>query len=148
NFLQRKSSYYGLQGSLSSQINSHNQVKLGGDFQDHTLRYFLHLDPSSLGGDKPNLNDYDAYGYDLIMHYTDVIVRDIREKSDGKFDTTFTRKTIADGARISENSGGRDGPKHPKSWSFYAQDKFEREGLIVNGGLRFDHIDVDTRALR
>jgi len=30
----------------------------------------------------------------------------------------------------------------------YIQDKFEREGVIVNGGLRFDHINVDTPALR
>jgi len=46
------------------------------------------------------------------------------------------------------DANGRDGPKHPQTWAFYLQDKFEREGVIVNGGLRFDHINVDTPALK
>jgi outer membrane receptor protein involved in Fe transport len=151
NYLQRKSSYVGAQASLSSQLDAHNQVKLGGDFQRHTLRYFQNLDPASLGGETPNLLDYDAYGYDLLVDYKDVVISDFLDTDgDGAVDdTSYTTTTVASGARLVENSSsGRDGPKHPKSWAFFAQDKFEREGVIVNGGLRFDHINVDTQALR
>ncbi len=127
-FLQRRSSYYGSQGSITSQLNQHHQLKAGADFQRHTLRYFNHYFPVELGGDSPNLFDWDGYGYDMNV--------------------------IRDGAGnirridlVENGDGSRDGPKHPKTWSMYAQDKFEREGVIVNGGLRFDHINVDTEAL-
>jgi outer membrane receptor protein involved in Fe transport len=69
----------------------------------------------------PNLTDWDGYGYDLVVN------------PDGSI-------------RLVENDDAADGP--PKSWSVFGQDKFEREGVIVNGGLRFDHINVDTPSLR
>ncbi len=127
-YMQRKSSYWGLQGSLTSQISVHNQVKLGGDFQRHTLRFFEHYFPTQVGGTNPNLSDFDAYGYDMKVDY----------------DPTGA----VTGVHIVDGGSGRDGPKHPQTWSTYVEDKFEREGVIVNGGLRFDHINVDTPALR
>ncbi len=121
-YLQRKSSYWGGQAGLTSQVNRHNQVKLGGDFQIHTLRYFNHFFPVQLGGANPNFNDWDGYGYELVQ---------------GSNGDIFLR----------ESDDGQDGAKHPKTWSAYFQDKFEREGVIVNAGLRLDHINVDTPAL-
>lgn len=150
-FLQRKSSYIGVQASLSSQIDAHNQIKAGADFQRHTLRYFQNLDPTGLGGEKPNLVDYDAYGYSLLVDYKDVVIKDLID-ADGDGvpdDSTFTTTRVASGARLVENSDSdQDGPKRPKTWALFVQDKFEREGVIVNGGLRFDHINVSTQALR
>jgi outer membrane receptor protein involved in Fe transport len=151
NYLQRKSSYIGAQASLSSQMDAHNQIKAGLDFQRHTLRYFQNLDPAGLGGENANLVDYDAYGYSLLVDYKDVVIQNfIDDDSDGVVDdTTFTTTQVASGARLVENGDGdKDGPKHPKTWAVFVQDKFEREGVIVNGGLRFDHINVDTKALR
>jgi hypothetical protein len=127
-YLQRRSSYYGVQGAYTSQISRHNQVKAGADFQRHTLRLFNHYRPVQLGGSSPNLLDWDGYGYDM--------------------------RVVRDGAgniqrvELVETDDERDGAKHPKTWSVYAQDKFEREGVILNGGLRLDHIDVNTIALR
>jgi outer membrane receptor protein involved in Fe transport len=120
-YLQRKSSYYGAQASLTSQVNRHNQVKLGGDLQLHTLRYFNHFFPTQLGGASPNFNDWDGYGYDLVSRNGDIF--------------------------LEESDSGDDGAKHPKTWSVFLQDKFEREGVIVNAGMRVDHINVDTPAL-
>ncbi len=128
-YLQRRSSYVGGQGSLVWQFDNHNQLKAGADFQRHTLRFFNHFAPSALLGDHPDLTDWDGYGYDLVVER----------------DATGAVTS----ARIVENGdGSRDGPKHPKTFSLYTQDKYEREGLVVNGGLRFDYIDVDTPALR
>jgi hypothetical protein len=42
---------------------------------------------------------------------------------------------------------GRDGPRKPFTGSFYAQDKYERSGVVVNGGLRWDYIRTDSDAL-
>jgi outer membrane receptor protein involved in Fe transport len=43
--------------------------------------------------------------------------------------------------------GGIDGPRKPFTGSLYAQEKYERSGLVVNAGLRWDYINVDTPAL-
>lgn len=127
-YLQRRSSYYGLQGSITSQLNQYHQLKAGADFQRHTLRYFNHYFPVELGGTSPNLRDWDGYGYDMVV---------VRDGSGA-----IQRVDL-----VENDDDDRDGPKHPKTWSMYVQDKFEREGVIVNGGLRFDHINVDTDAL-
>ena len=98
------------------------RVVAGGDLQLHTLRLFDHFFPTNLGGANPDVTNWDGYGYDIT------------------FDA-------AGKAHLSELDSGPDGPKHPKTWSLFAQDKYERSGVIVNGGLRFDHINVDTPAL-
>ena len=133
-YLQRKSSYIGGQASYTSQVTPHHQIRAGGDFQRHTLRLFNHFFPVQLGGylDKANLRDWDGYGYDLVP----ITVKGLAG-----------RDSMV-GVRLVENgNGAKDGPKHPKTWALFTQDKFEREGVIVNGGLRFDYINVDTPAL-
>ena len=134
-YLQRKSSYIGGQGSFTSQLNAQHQLKVGADYQRHTLRYFNHFFPVQLGGylDQANLRDWDGYGYDLIPQTVPGL---------GGRDSVVGMQLVENG------DNAQDGPKHPKTWSVYGQDKFEREGVIVNGGLRFDHIDVDTQSLR
>jgi outer membrane receptor protein involved in Fe transport len=127
-YFQRQSSYYGAQGSYTSQVSNHHLIKLGGDFERQTLRVINFIDPVSFGGKNPNYRDIDGYGYRLVTAYDD----------SGK----IQQLELAD-----ENSG-LDGAKHPKVFSLYAQDKYEREGLIVNGGLRFDYLDVEAPALK
>ncbi len=127
-YLQRRSSYYGVQAGYTSQIDRYNQIKAGGDWQRHTLRYFDHYFPVQLGGTQPNLTDWDGYGYQMQV-YRDAL-------------GNVTKIDLVD------VDSGRDGAKHPQTWSAYLQDKFERSGVIVNGGLRFDNINVNTPALR
>ena len=146
-YLQRRSSYRGCQGAVTSQVNPYNQIKAGGDFQTHTLRLYNHYFPIQLGGDTPNLVDYDGYGYDQEVSYKDVLVRDISEGDEGP-DTTWRNVRVLDQVRLIEANSGRDGAKHPKVWSLYVQDKFEREGVVINAGLRYDHLNVDTPSLR
>jgi outer membrane receptor protein involved in Fe transport len=47
-----------------------------------------------------------------------------------------------------EEGGGLQGAKHPVTMAAYFQDKFELEGMIINAGLRFDYLDVNTKRLR
>src|SRR5262249_22571844 len=150
-YLQRQSQYWGLQGAYTSQINTYHQLKLGGDFQRHTLRFLEHYDPELLGGtsDKANVIDLDSYGYGLNVTLDSLWVRNITDiDSDGIPDTILTKQYVATGANISDQNSGQDGAKHPKTFALYAQDKYERSGVIVNGGLRFDYIDVNTPAFK
>lgn len=146
-YLQRRSEYLGVQGAVTSQVNAYHQIKAGGDFQYHTLRLYNHYFPVQLGGGTPNLVDYDGYGYDQEVTYKDVFVRDISEGDAGP-DTTYRLSRVVDRVSLTESNDGRDGAKHPKVWSLYVQDKFEREGVVINGGLRYDHLNVDTPALK
>src|SRR5262245_276967 len=128
-YLQRHSSYWGGAASMTSQINRHHQLKFGADLQRHTLRFFQHYRPTNSPGGQANEQDWDGYGYDLQVRRDgagNVIGMDIVENGDGAV----------------------DGPKHPLTWGAYVQDKFEREGVLVNAGLRMDFIDVDTPALK
>ena len=127
-YLQRQSSYVGLTGSLTSQLNAYHQLKFGADFQRHTLRLFENYYPSKLGGTSPDLNDWDGYGY--------------------KMNVIADANGVVKRVDLVNADGGLDGAKHPKTWSTFLQDKFERSGVVVNGGLRFDYINVDTPALR
>jgi outer membrane receptor protein involved in Fe transport len=119
-FLRRKSSYWGLKGDVTSQVNRYHQMKLGASGELHTLRYYnaffpVDIDYDANGNPTSGTRDIDRYGFDVL----------------GK----------------DEVDDGLDAAKHPKTAALYLQDKFEREGVIVNGGLRLDYINVDTPAL-
>lgn len=43
-----------------------------------------------------------------------------------------------------ELDSGPDGPKHPEFVGAFVQDKIEFSDLIINAGLRFDYLDLDT----
>ena len=147
-YLQREASYWGVAGNFTTQPNNYHELKFGADFQYHTLRFFQHYFPIQLGGANPNVLDFDSYGYSLDTGYQDFVVRDITDNGDGTFDTTFTNQSLLTSASLSHGStGDRDDARHPKVFSIFAQDKYEREGVIVNGGLRLDYINVDAPAL-
>jgi outer membrane receptor protein involved in Fe transport len=119
-YLRRKSQYWGVKGDWTSQVNRYHQVKAGLGGERHTLRYYNSYFPTNV--------DYDSLGNptggqaDIDRYGFDVVGQE-------------------------EVDDGLDGAKHPKTAFLFLQDKFEREGVIVNGGLRLDYINVDTPAL-
>jgi outer membrane receptor protein involved in Fe transport len=123
-YLRRKSEYIGFKGDVTSQVDRYHQLKLGANAEFHTLKYYnayfpAGIDYDSTGAPIPGgaLNDIDRYGFDEFGNETEFADDDL------------------------------DGPKHPKTMGLFLQDKYEREGLIVNGGLRLDYIDTATEAL-
>ncbi|MEK7774383.1 MAG: TonB-dependent receptor [Candidatus Zixiibacteriota bacterium] len=48
----------------------------------------------------------------------------------------------------SENSGTRDGAKHPINIALFAQDRIEWRGMIVNAGLRFEYFDYKAKRIK
>src|SRR6185369_7594739 len=111
-YLHRKSSYVGFKGDYTNQMTPHHQLKAGGEFDKHTLRFYEHYFPVNYPSDVINI---DRYGYDV----------------DGN----------------TELDSGDNGPRKPVTASVYAQDKYERNGLVVNGGLRYDYIATRSQAL-
>ena len=129
-FTKQNSSYYGFDYDLTHQMNSNNELKFGLEYQRHTLRYLRHATPRRLylGPEDGGLDDIDNYGYELRYTY------------DGN-DSII-------GAEIVNLDDGWNAAKHPYTFATYLQDKFEWEGLVVNAGLRFDYLNVNTDRLR
>jgi outer membrane receptor protein involved in Fe transport len=128
-YLKRKSAYYGVNGDLTHQLGPFNEIKVGFEYQRHTLRYVDHLTPVQLykGVEGGGLNNMDHYGYTIVYDY---------DANDSLI-----------GAHVVDTDEGLDGAKHPYTFAGYVQDKFEWEGLVVNAGLRYDYLNVNTKRL-
>ncbi|MGE5175257.1 MAG: TonB-dependent receptor [Hyphomicrobiales bacterium] len=146
-FLHRKSSYVGFQANYSNQLSPSFQVKLGGDYQRHTLRYYDHYFPTQLydaNGNPDNTRDVDHYGYDAFGN----------EINTGDTFTDMNGNGAYDSGEPFQDKNGNgiydsplDVPKHPKVASLYVQTKYERLGLVLNTGLRWDYLTPSTDAL-
>lgn len=60
---ERKASYIGAKGDINSQVNAHNTVKLGFDFQRHTVRS-INTGDATKGYSTLRMN---RYGYDSLL---------------------------------------------------------------------------------
>ncbi len=120
NYLHRQSSYVGLDMDMVSQVNPHHEIRGGLEFQRHTLRRYQHLTATSV---------YQGYGEG--QHGFDDVDR---------YGYSITGEKL-------ENDG-LQGAKHPVTFAAFLQDKFELDGLVVNAGLRFDYLNVNTKRLR
>ena len=103
-------------------------VGLKGDYTNQTNRY--HQLKGGFEVDKHTLRFFEAY---FPVNYPN------RLEDINRYGFSVTGKDHED--------GGIDGPRKPLTASIYAQDKYERSGLVVNAGLRWDFINVDTPAL-
>ncbi|MFH2055596.1 MAG: TonB-dependent receptor [bacterium] len=117
-YLHRKSSYYGLNFDITSQVNQSNEMKFGASYETHKLRRY---DPAFIYSVKPG--DPDSVKFQNVDYYG----------------------YSADG--LSEVNDGPDGVKKPYLFAFYLQDKIEWQGLVVNAGLRWDYLNVNTDRL-
>jgi hypothetical protein len=125
-----------LTAALYSQVGKEHSIKIGGDFQRHTIRnYFwgnnavMSLpnliatndalpdgDPNKLTREQLFINaGVNAFGYDVFGNET--------------------------------SASGVVGAKHPIFASGYIQDKIEYQDLVLNAGLRFDYISTDNYTL-
>lgn len=66
-YIHRKSSYLGFKGDLNLQADDRNTLKIGFDFERHTLRYFRNLDATK-GWAKTRVN---RYGFDSLGNESD-----------------------------------------------------------------------------
>lgn len=66
-YFDRRSSYIGFKGDINSQVNSNNTLKLGFDFQRHTVRYFENLNATQGYAD----TRVNYYGFDSAGNVSD-----------------------------------------------------------------------------
>lgn len=132
-YLHRESSYYGFDFDLTHQLNNHHQLKLGFDIQRHTLRYWRHLFPVNM--------------YLLDRPYTDVNNNGINDNIEQAFlEVDYFGYQFDD---PDENlDDGWNAAKHPITMAMYLQDKIEYEGLVINAGIRYDYLNIDTKRLK
>ena len=128
--LKRKSSYIGFKGDITSQVTPSHTVKLGFDFQRHTVR-FLNTGDATKGWGEIRMN---RYGYDIDGTESD------RED--------FSTETILDPLSATPDTVIAFGSKHPINLGVYLQDRFDWRGLIVSAGMRFDIFDYNALRLR
>lgn len=122
-YLKRKSSYFGFKGDITKELNNEHTIKVGAEFNRHTLRYYQHGEPTNVyqgygnnadQTEKPGdgFKDANRYGYDYLGNETDDDGRDWRNQT-----------------------------KHPTDFAFYIQDRIEYEGMIITAGVRADIFD-------
>lgn len=71
--LIRKSSYFGGDFDLVSQVNANHEIKAGLEFQRHSLRRYEHLFPTLVyQGEKGGFLDLNRFGYDELGNESDV----------------------------------------------------------------------------
>ncbi|MBI3871910.1 MAG: TonB-dependent receptor [candidate division Zixibacteria bacterium] len=116
-YLRHQSSYIGGKVDLVSQATPHHELKLGADFQRHTLRRYEDLFPTYIyqGYSGGGFKDINYYGFNQLGEPT--------------------------------SESGLNGAKHPVNFAAYLQDKFESEGLVLNAGVRLDYFDYRTERL-
>ena len=68
-YLDRRSSYIGFKGDITSQVSGGNTIKAGVDFQYHTLRFFRDLVPTTVTGWSSSNVNY--YGFDSVGNVAD-----------------------------------------------------------------------------
>jgi outer membrane receptor protein involved in Fe transport len=134
NYQKRDRLGFSVNGAVTIFAGKHHTLKLGGEFQQYTLRRWTvggqdnfaslydavisgnpNADPTSVRRDLLITNGVNNYGYDVFGN----------ELDDDEF----------------------FGPHKPVFASGYLQDKIEFDDIIVNAGLRFDYIDVDNKML-
>jgi outer membrane receptor protein involved in Fe transport len=147
-FLHRKSSYYGVAANYANQVTRSFQLKAGGDYQRHTLRYYDHYFPTQLydaSGQPDNTRDIDRYGYDSFGNELNTGDSFTDTNGNGSYDVG---EPFNDKNKNGIYDSPLDVPKHPKVASLYVQGKYERLGLVLNTGLRWDYLTPSTNALR
>jgi hypothetical protein len=114
--------------SFTGQVGKH-ALKLGGSFQRYTIRTYR------LGGSDNFLSQ--------VRTNPDLARNSLSELL---LDNLYTSMTNY-GYDVFGNETDESGvfaPKHPLLASGYLQDRFEINDLVINAGLRYDHIDMDS----
>ncbi len=123
-YLKRDSRHFDVNFNMTSQVNDNNEIKFGTDFVRHTLRYYNHIDPTQIDSTITDPVEYARTAWQDANYYG--------------YDQTG-QSTV---------NGGRDGAKHPYTFAVYLQDKVEWQGLVVNAGLRYDLLNVNSDRLK
>jgi outer membrane receptor protein involved in Fe transport len=131
NYVKDQRNYIGASVAFTTQLSNH-ELKAGGSYQRWTIRRYNVVAAStllSLIRDNPDL----SRNPDSLIY----LLQNQGFKSFNNYGYDLFGNSI---------DSGPFGPKHPVFASGYIQDKLELSDLIINAGLRYDYINMDTWA--
>ena len=122
-------SYLGGSVAITSQLGRH-EVKAGGSYQRWTIRNYTTGGMQSILQNIINNPDL-ARNTDSLIYLT----QNVSWQSFNNYGYDIFGNSV---------DSGPFGPKHPVFGSGYIQDKLELSDLIINAGLRYDYINMDS----
>ncbi|MCS7228771.1 MAG: TonB-dependent receptor [Candidatus Kryptonium sp.] len=127
-YAKGKQGYYGGSVALTSQVGRH-EFKLGGSFERWTVRNYS-ISLGRIAAVYSFIRSSPEYARNV-----DSLIKVIRRNFVNNFGYDELGREI---------NSGVNRPKHPFFASAYIQDKIEFDDIIINAGIRFDHIDMDS----
>ncbi len=140
-YLHRISSYWQAKADLTTVPAPGHTVKAGVDFQRHTLRRYNHLNPEGVAFNP--LTEFKNIDDTLPQRALDSVQR-ISDSLNAWQDANRYGFTF-DG-EVGDDPNGRDNAKNPFNLAVYLQDRFNWNGMVITGGVRFDMFDYNTLA--
>lgn len=135
NYAIFKRNSFSLNGALSFLIGKTHSFKVGGEYQQFTIRNWGGIGTASLAAQlNSQLEGFPNADPDAIKRQI-LITRGVNNYGYDVFGNEY------DGSQSDIDS---DAPHKPVFASAYIQDKIEYEDLVINAGLRFDYIDIDN----
>ncbi len=120
-YQKNKSNSMGGKINLLYQSGQHHEFKFGGEFTRYTIRRYVLPSPIDLASNRIS-------------------------NPQGEFTDIYTRlDNYGYDVFGNESDDGLLGPKNPIFAAGFIQDKMEFSDLVINFGLRFDYIDIDSK---
>ncbi len=116
--------------------SKHHNIKIGGEFKQHTLRNWATSTTQS-GYARTLANNLRQYGANPTQEQIDLEKKKI----------LYTNGVNNYGYDVLGNKTDEEGfyaPHKPVEVGFYVQDKIEFDDIILNLGLRYDYFDIDN----
>ncbi|MCI0513455.1 TonB-dependent receptor, partial [candidate division KSB1 bacterium] len=140
-YFKQRTTYWGADFDLTYQFGKYHTVQSGFEYKYHTLRSIRIYTPSKLADpdyatdiERYRAADIRGYGYDLVGN----------EVNSGDYFSDVVR----DSTNTPTSGFYNQKPYHPIVMSGYIQDKIEFKDLILNLGLRYDHINPNAWMFR
>jgi outer membrane cobalamin receptor len=136
-YFKQSTTYWGIDFDLTHQQGKYHTFKTGFEYKHHTMRQFRVFSPSKLA-DPDYANDLEKYrSADVVVYGYDL---DGNEVDDGD----YFEDVVRDESGRPISGFNKQAPYQPIIMSGYIQDKIEFKDLIINLGLRYDHINPNA----
>lgn len=129
--------YNGIDGKFTMQRGAHEFVA-GFDFKNYTYRRYYFF-----GSTMENMNR-------AVYVDSSITIEDIENENSAAESKLrlFNARTIGYDVFMNELDSGPDGARQPYSQSYYFNDKYEADNLILNIGLRLDRFFMDDMKMK
>lgn len=137
NYFRQRTTYWGIDFDITHQQGKYHTFKAGFEYKYHTLRSIRIYGPSKLADpdyadelEKYRATDIRFYGYDVEGNEVD--------------DGDYLEDVVRDESGRPTDKFKKQAPYHPIVMSGYIQDKIEFNDLIINLGVRYDHVNPNA----